>query len=57
MSSFTYILSTNTYILPPIYQALYAENEIMNKTGTIPTLLYDLVRELDNLQVKQTQNK
>lgn len=45
------------YILPPIYQALYSENKIMNKTGTIPTLLYDPVRELDNLQVKQTQNK
>ena len=53
MSSFTYNYSTNMYILPPMYQDLYAAFIMMNEIGTVPNLLYNLVRDLDNMQVKK----
>ena len=43
------------YILPPIYQTLHAEHIMMNATGTVPTLLHNLVWELDNMQVNKNK--
>lgn len=53
MNSFMYNYSTNMCSLPPIYQALYTEYDMMDKTGTVPILLCNLVRELENMQVNK----
>lgn len=53
ISSFTYNYLTDMYILPLIYQTLHAEHIMMNETGTVPTLLHNLVWELDNMQVNK----